>query len=386
MKEKNQKNKVITISLGHMFHDIYASFLAPMLPLLIAKYGMTLSMAAFLDFVRKVPSLFNPLIGLAADKVCLRYLLIVAPAITAISMSLLGLAPSYIFLLILLFVAGISSSLFHVPGPVMIRRYSQARVGAGMSYYMLGGEMARTLGPLLITGALSLWGLEGSFRVMPLGIIASLVLFFKLKNVSSIAPGIEANKKKEGVKSTLKGLRHFLVFLFGFQLARAGMKASLTLYLPIYLTGLGKSLWVAGISLSILQFAGAFGVFVAGHLSDRISRKTTLLVIAIANPILMWLFVFWGDILMIPLLILLGFFLFASGPVILALVQEVGSERPAFMNSISMTINFSISTLMVLFVGYCGDVLGLEYTFKICAVVSCFSLPFLLFIPKEKKK
>ena len=73
--------------------------------------------------------------------------------------------------MILLIITGISSALFHVPAPVMIKKLASGEVGRGMSYYMFGGELARTLGPILITAAISFWTLEGSFRIMALGII-----------------------------------------------------------------------------------------------------------------------------------------------------------------------------------------------------------------------
>ncbi|MCK4893029.1 MAG: MFS transporter, partial [Calditrichia bacterium] len=234
MDKKFQTGRVVTISFAHLLHDTYTAFLAPMLPLLISKHGLSLSMAGLLDVIRKIPSLFNPFIGLLADKVCVKYLVIFTPAISAISMSLLGLAPSYLILFILLFVAGISSTLFHVPSPVMIKHFSGDKTGRGMSYYMFGGEMARTLGPLLITAGLSVWGLEGSYRVMPIGLLASIILYFKLKDVTSIHQN--NNKIVKGAGETIKELVPFFIFITGFQLFRAGMKSALTLYLPTYLT------------------------------------------------------------------------------------------------------------------------------------------------------
>jgi len=197
MKKRFQKSKVITISLGHFFHDTYTAFLAPLLPLLVEKLGISLSLAALMDVVRKMPSLLNPLIGLIADKVCVKYLVIFAPAVTAIFMSLLGISPTYTVVLILLFMTGISSALFHVPSPVMIRQFSGDKTATGMSYYMFGGEIARTVGPLIITAAISYWGLEGSYRVMPLGIIASGILFFKLKNITQINQNNNLNNQKK---------------------------------------------------------------------------------------------------------------------------------------------------------------------------------------------
>ena len=148
MKNNFQSRKVITISAAHFFHDIYGAFLAPLLPLLIAKLGLSLSMAALLDVARTGPALFNPFIGLLADRICMKYMVIAAPAVTATTMSLLGVAPSFPILFFLLIVSGVSAVVFHVPGPVMIKHYSGDRTARGMSFFMFGGELARTVGPL----------------------------------------------------------------------------------------------------------------------------------------------------------------------------------------------------------------------------------------------
>ena len=385
MHKKFQTEKVLTISFAHLFHDVYAAFLAPMLPLLIAKLGISLSMSSLLDITRKIPALLNPFIGLLADKICVKYMVILTPGITAIAMSLLGTTSSYFVLFILLFVAGISSTLFHIPSPVMVKSFSGDKTGTGMSFYMFGGEMARTLGPLLITAALALWGLEGTFRVMPLGILASIILYFKLKNVTSIEPRIKRQEGKSA-RETIKELLPFFIAIAGFQFFRAGMKAALTLYLPTYLTGQGESLWFAGISLSILQFAGAVGTFSTGYISDKISHKNTLLITGITSPFIMWALISATDMMKIPILIIMGFFLVASGPVILALVQETNTKRPAFVNSVYMTINFVITSIMVLVVGILGDHFGLELTYKICAALAILAVPFIYILPKRISK
>ena len=76
MDKKFQTGNVLTISFGHLMHDTYTAFLAPLLPLLISKLGLSLSMAGLLDVIRKIPSLFNPFIGLLADKICVKYIVI----------------------------------------------------------------------------------------------------------------------------------------------------------------------------------------------------------------------------------------------------------------------------------------------------------------------
>ncbi|OPX29335.1 MAG: MFS transporter [Candidatus Cloacimonas sp. 4484_143] len=383
MKKKFEFKNVITVSMAHLIHDTYSAFLAPILPLLISKFGITVLMAGLLDIVRKIPALANPFIGLMADRMSVRYFVILAPAVTSVAMSLLGIAPSYVFIVILVFMAGIGSTIFHVPAPVMIKHVSHNQIGKGMSYYMLGGELARTLGPLIILGAISLWGLEGTYRLIPLGIIASIILYFRLRKIEISQ---DFKKKKEiSARKTFNNLIPFFITIAGIMFFRAAMKSALTIYLPTYLTAKGSSIWVAGISLSILQFAGAGGTFLAGIISDKIGRKNSLLIISIANPILMFLFIYLHGIWTIPVLVVTGLFLFGSGPVILALVHDLDSEHMSFINGVYMTINFIFSSVMVLGVGYFADTIGLDFTYKICAWLALGSIPFVLTIKNKKE-
>jgi FSR family fosmidomycin resistance protein-like MFS transporter len=377
-KKKFQPGNVIIISITHLVHDIYSSFLAPILPLLISKFQLSLSLAGFLSVIGRLPSLLNPIIGILADRVSVRYIIIISPAVTAVSMSLLGAAPNYVLLAILCFIMGVSATLFHVPAPVMIKYVSGDRVGKGMSFYMFGGELARSIGPMVILGAVSLWGLEGSYRLMPFGITASLVLYLRVRNIK-----ISGDFKKKETRTRLKKILFmylpFFIILAGITLSRSFMRGALTSFLPTYLNlEKGKDLWISGISLSIIQLAGAAGTFLAGSLSDKIGRKTTLLIICIASPVFMVFFLMVEGIWVIPLLVLLGFSLTAATPVLLALVQDLDSDRPAFMNSILMTINFFLSAVGIMVVGLLGDWLGLENTYRVSVVLALAAIPFIL--------
>jgi FSR family fosmidomycin resistance protein-like MFS transporter len=322
------------------------------------------------------------LVGIIADSFNLKYLVVFTPAVTAICMSLLGIAPSYAILAILIFLSGISSGLFHIPSPVMIKRLSGKRVSSGMGFYMFGGEMARTLGPLLITAAIAQWGLEGSVRVMPLGILASAFLFYKLKDVDFFTSEIK-KKKNDSAKVTIKKLLPFFSKLGLFLLFRAGLKGSLTVFLTTYLVKEGESLWFAGIALSILQFSGAVSTVATGFLAEKIGCRNSLVLSSVCTPLMMLLFIAFPAYRIFTL-ILIGFFLFMPGPVILTLVQNTDSERPAFVNSVYMTINFTISALMVMAVGYVGDLTSLAQTYKIFVAVSLLAIPISFFLKQHK--
>jgi len=371
-----QKDKVFTLSFAHLAHDTYSAFLAPILPLLIDKLGISLFMSAFLDIARSVPALLNPFFGLIAEKTGIKYFVILTPAITAMSMSLIGLATSYSVVFILLFVAGISAALFHVPSPTMVKESSGEKVGTGMSFFMVGGELARTLGPLLVTTGISLWGLEGMYKLMPLGLIASIILYIKLKDFDTNRP-VQKPKEKGDTKRVLKTFTPFLSALAGFILFQSAMKRALTLYLPVYLIAQGQSLWYAGISLSVLQGFGVLGAMFSGHISDKIGRQNTLLVASSGSVVAMALFIFSGHMVFLALL---GLFLLSTGPVLMASVQDTNSNMPTFLNSMYMSINFGVSSFVVFGVGLAGDIWGLHVTYIVCNIIAlgCIPMAFLL--------
>jgi len=378
---KFKKTEVLTISTAHFMHDIYSSFLAPLLPLLIEKLGMSLFMTAFLDIARRIPFLLNPFLGLLAEKTGLKYFVILTPAITAISMSMIGLANSCIALVILIFVAGISAALFHVPSPTMIKEASGDKVGTGMSFFMVGGESARTLGPLIVTAAVSLWGLEGIYKLMPLGLLSSVVLYIKLKDFDTNRP-LSKPKEKGDTKKLLKTYKPFFFVIGGFLLFQSALKSALTLYLPVYLVGQGESLWYASISISVLQFFGIMGTFISGNISDKIGKKTTLIISSFGMVISMALFLWFDTIYILPLI---GLFLFATGPVLMATVQSTSSHMPTFMNSMYMSINFGVSASIVFCVGLLGDSFGLHITYIICNIIAVGCIPMAFLITKYNK-
>ncbi len=387
-----QIGNVLLISSAHLVHDIYSSFLAPILPLLIEKLQISYTAAGFLTVVQRAPSLFNPLMGLLADRIRVRYLLILAPAITSVSMSLLGMAPNYGMLVLLLLSMGIGAMCFHVPGPVMIKAVSGDRVGKGMSFYMLGGEAARTIGPLVILGAVSLWGLQGTWKLIPFGLSASAILFFRFRKMVFHREH-KGGSNRTGVRRTLKGFLPFFTILAGYTTSRALIRSTLMIFLPTYLASRGENLWFAGISLSALELTGAMGTFWGGGLSDKLGRRRMLLIVSAVSPALGWAFLLSRGWLSIAILLLLGFFLISAGPVVLALVQDVKSDRPAFMNSIYMTLNFLGSAGTAVLVGWGSDHFGMELTFRIAFSLSIFAVPFVWFLgdrhmvlPQQKEK
>jgi len=59
---------------------------------------------------------------------------------------------------------------------------------------------------------------------------------------------------------------------------------------------------------------------------------------------------------------------------------------PTFMNSIYMTINFGVGSVVVFCLGISGDLLGLEKTYIISTIFALGSIPAAFFITKFIKQ
>ncbi len=387
MQQGKQENKfqaktVSIVALSHFTHDIYTAFLAPLLPLLIERLQFSYSFAGFLIMLMRFPSLFNPLFGLLAEKINTRYFVIFTPAITAIAMSFIPNVSSELILCILLLIAGTSSAIYHIPAPVMVRHLSGNKIGRGMSFFMLGGELARTIGPILILSAIGYFGVAGAYKVVFIGLIVSIYLFFKIKNISIRK---EFTRKKESIKlmTMLKRQKHVFVISGVLVTSKSFMIIALTSFLPTYMTSKGSSIWLAGAALSIIELAGAAGTLISGTLSDHLGRRTVLMITTIFAPLMMIIFVFISGWVIFPVLIILGLLVFAASPVIMAYVQDNEKEYPVLANSIFMTLNFLAGSIVALLFGVLGDAINLDLTYIICAILSFIAIPFIFKMPKN---
>ena len=380
MDEAFQTDKALVITAGHLTHDIFTSFLSPLLPLIIEKLSLSLTLAGTLASLQQLPSLINPILGLMADRGSLRWLVILAPTITANTMSLIGVAPSYIVLSILILVAGISTAVWHTPAPAMMARVSGRQIGQGMSFFMLGGSLAYAIGPLLVVEAVSWWGLEGIWRLVPLAVCASALLYWRTRDITIARPASQANGS---FNESWKELKRVFLPLSGIIIAQGFMLAALSTFLPTLMKSEGASLLVAGGALSIYEIAGAAGTLTSGTISDRIGRRRVLALALLVAPVLMLLFLGTHDSVRILMLLAVGFTALSTSPVIMALVQEYSRDHPATANGLYFALNFVSKSAIIVVVGFVADRVGLHATFRWCALIGFAGLPFVFLLPKK---
>jgi FSR family fosmidomycin resistance protein-like MFS transporter len=372
---------VITVSSAHAVHDTYSAFLAPLLPLLIANLSLTKTAAGLLMVFYQGPSLLQPLIGHLADRHNLRPLVIMAPTVAAALFTLLGLTPSYGLLVLLLVVAGFNSSGLHAFGPVLAGVLSGQRLGRGMSFWMVGGELGRTLGPIISVAAVTYLTPSGLPALIPGGMVASFMVYLGLRRVPDHRL---QNVNRPDWKTGLNMLRPILVPLTAVISARAMLVMALSTFLPTFLTENGSSLWLAGASLSVMEAAGVVGALFGGSLSDRLGRRRVLVSMSLAAPLAALAFLNVSGWAQFPLLLLVGLTLLSTTPVLMALVQERAPGSRALSNGIFMALNFVITSLAVVTVGIIGDHFSLQMAFTVSTLIMLAGLPFVFLLTPKK--
>ena len=377
--EEFQTGEVVSIVGGHFVHDTFTAFLPTLLPLIIEKLGISLTMAGALNAVSQIPALLNPFIGLLADRVSLRYFVIFAPAVTATFYALLGLAPTPAVLGILLFAGGISTAAFHAPAPAMIGRISGRRIGTGMSLFMAGGELGRTLGPLLAVWAVSTWTLEGSYRVMLVGWAAAALLYWRLHNIAA------RPASRVSVRGAWGRIWSLFLPLSAMLLFRNFLVMGMSIYLPTYMSQAGSSLWIAASALTVFQGAGVAGAFTSGPISDRFGRKATLTGAVLLAALMMLAFLRVEGWLQVPVLLLMGFAALSMQPVTLAIVQECFPDHRAFANSLDMKVSFLVMSASTITVGAVGEAYSLRTAFTWSAFAALLALPAIWLLPLKKR-
>ncbi len=377
-KITGNSKQIFVVSGGHLFHDLYSSFLAPLLPTLIENFSLSLMSAGILSTFSRIPSILNPFIGYLADKIGARYFVIFAPAITATLMSSLGQANSITSLAIILFLAGISSAMFHATSPGLVASASSERKGFGLSLFMAGGGIGRSLGPLLVVWVVSVWGLSSIYRLMFMGWSASLILFVQFRKLD-FTP-----QENPPLKPALPLFKAFFLPLSIVVILRSTLTAALTTYLPVYMVQSGAPLWIAGAALTVLEISGVIGALFMGPISDSFGRRKIIKISLLISAFLVPVFLQVQGLLVFPVLVLLGFFGLSPGTLFLALVQDNFQEHRATGNGVYLLINFLSNGLMLIIIGFVGDNLGLKIAYLFGAAASLCSIPALSLLPKNK--
>jgi len=325
------------ITIGHGLTHWYPATFYLLLPLIGNELGLNYSQIGLIMTCQYVASaIANVPGGVLVDTVGRKGLLMAVSLFwIGFPYLLISFTHSYAMLLVCVALVGFGNSLWHPTAiPTLGRRYPE-RKGLALSIHGMGGNVGDAVAPVLIGAALAFftWREVVVMNLVPGLVVALLLLAF----LGTLRLGA---KKTEGevqsLATYLAGLRALLrnralVLLSTGSAFRTMTQSALLTFLPVYLANdMGYSpLWV-GACLFALQAAGFAASPIAGHLSDRMGRKQILVGSMLATAVVLAAMAFsGGSPLFIALVAVLGFFLYATRPVIQAWLLEATPRNMA---------------------------------------------------------
>jgi FSR family fosmidomycin resistance protein-like MFS transporter len=368
------------VTLGHFLNDCYGSFFAPILPLLIDKLSLSLALASGLASIPSITSsVFQPLYGMASDRIRGRFFILMGPLLSIVCMGLIGVAPNVVLLGLLLLLAGIGAAAFHPQAVAAAGTVSGSRKGLGISIFTFGGSVGFALGPLAIIAAVQLFGLEQSYYIMLPGVVLLLLLLLYLR----VPSGTIDRQQMPSLAAAFRGVQAPMVWLFSIAVIREFTRLAVVTFLPLFLALQGQSLMAGGVTLALFSLAGALGGMVGGSLSDRWGRRGVIWVSGLVCVPLLWGIFHTQGILSLVCLVLAAATLSGANSVVIAFAQELVPSRAGTASSLVMGLGWGVAGVALIGFGYVAEVISVPRALDIAVTLPLLGVVCAMALPRE---
>ena len=298
---------IALLALGHLVTDVNQGSLSAILPFLKAAHNLSYAAAGTIVLAANVmSSVIQPAFGYLSDRTARRWLLPAAVLTSGLGLGLTGIAPSYLAVLVLIFVMGLGVAAYHPEGYKTATGVAGDRKATALSWFSLGGNIGVAIGPALITMLVTGLGLAGALGMIVPSLVVAALLIAALPWISRAStPGVAATARaaERGVN-----MPRAMALLIGVVALRSWTQLGFTTFVPFYYVDhLKADPRIVGPLLFVFLGAGALATVVAGPIADRWGTR----------PLIQW-----GFLLATPCAIL---FLLSSGVVAIVMLGLVGA-------------------------------------------------------------
>lgn len=356
MNRNLSKSGIFNISLlsaGHFFSDFYANFLPALLPVVIVKLGLSLTVSGMLVMAYSViASVLQPISGYIIDRRGYSWLILITTPVSAVFICLAGLAGSKSALFLCVGLAGLGSSVFHpLAASLMTKVVTDKTRGTAMSVFIFGGNVGFAIAPAVIMYLLSTGGTASLPWMMIPGLAVTgacyLAGLHKFKLSRTVTSSREQDSRQEISWYKSRGL----ILLNIVMALRSWMQVALPTFLPLALIRAGQPPVVAASMLTVFLLSGAGGSLVGGWLGDRFGRKACMIgSLTLCLPVT---YLFLTDLspslISYSLLVLSGALLQSTTPTAVVWAQELIPGNAAMASGMMLGLVFGLGG-----VG-CGD-------------------------------
>jgi len=383
---RNADIKVIfALTLVHFIGDFYYSFVNPLLPVFVDKFSLTLTQVGLIAGIsRLLAFVVQPWVGYFADRFRTRFFVLGGPLLAVIFISLVGIAPNFLVLILFISFGAIGTSMFHPTSAGMVSTPSGKHYGFSMSIFNMGGTLAFGVGPLFITYFVSTYGLEASPFTILFGLVVVAILFKiiplpqqePLRNLGLIGT----------IKEVLGTVWRSIILIWVIMVLRSFVTQSFSTFIPVLYAKEGYSLVSIGSIVSILTMAGAISGLLAGHLSDRIGYKPIFYFAhGLATPSLYLLLYLPGNWVFFSAF-LVGFFSMATLPLGLAMALELAPKGKSIIASLMMGLAFGTGGMITPLVGKLADIFSIRSVLFFLAIIPLLTVGLIFLLPEKKLK
>ncbi|MCJ7819367.1 MAG: MFS transporter, partial [Syntrophales bacterium] len=138
----NPIRRLYPIAVAHLTIELCSSYLPVIYPILITTMGLSYAQVGLVTLVGSGGvTLAQPIFGYLSDRRESRHIIPISVIWVGLLMGLVGLAPSYWSLILLVGLAGLGSAAFHPAGASAAGSITAARRGAALSVFSVGGSL-----------------------------------------------------------------------------------------------------------------------------------------------------------------------------------------------------------------------------------------------------
>jgi MFS transporter, FSR family, fosmidomycin resistance protein len=384
------------ITLGHSLTHWYPATFYLLMPIIGKELGLSYSQIGLIMTCQYIAgAVANIPGGVLVDTVGRKGVLMATSLFwVGFPYLLMGFAHSYLMLLGCVALVGFGNSLWHPTAiPTLARRFPD-RKGLVLSLHGMGGNVGDAIAPLVIGALLATlsWRQVVVLNVAP-GVVISLLIFIFLGTLQLGGKKRETEAEgRQSLRDYFRGLPELfsnrsLILLSTSSAFRSMTQNALLTFLPVFLSyQLGYSPFWVGACMFALQTAGFAASPVAGHLSDRMGRKSVMMTsMAMTAVVLVFMALAGKSLAFVFFVAVLGFFLYAIRPVMQAWLLET---TPKNMGGTSIGVLFGAQALGAsvgpFLGGLVADHYGLPATFTFLAVTIIVANLFIFFMPRTE--
>lgn len=380
VKRQSGLQTLLLYSAGHFAVDVYSAALGVYQPMFARHLGITLTQAGILGGMMVFAgSVMQPFYGYLSDRFHSRLFSVLAPGIAALFISCLGIAPSFPWLLAMLFLGASAVASFHPQSSVRaVAGISEGR-GKAMALFISSGQLGYALGPVYFATILTTAGFHQSYWAAIPGVLVTIGLLAYVREPARIATG-----KKSVDFSVLKPVWKPFLTLYMIVFLRSVLTISFTQFLPLYLTReRGFSYTAASWTVTAYSALGAFGAFFGGHLSDRFGGRIVTLVTMIGAVPFLFAFFQLNGVAALFSLAVGGLILLSTNPVNIVMAQNLAPGQSGTISALMMGFAWGMAGLIFIpMAGAAADHYGLHAVLRTLVIFPLIGFLLAFRLPK----